>query len=172
MMTTSSGGRLDRPATGSILTSRLPGSPQPVHADRFTLAALASAPYWARRLTRQFLESPLIRAREETIDDAELLVSELVTNAAQATPGIPSTNSALPASSIWVSLRHFRHGLLIEVGDTSSQPPVPQHAAADAENGRGLMLVSQLSREWGYYPANRGKVVYCFLHTPESRQAG
>ena len=53
-----------------------------------------------------------------------------------------------------------------------AQPPVPQHAAADAENGRGLMLVSQLSHEWGYYPANRGKVVYCFLHTPEFRQAG
>ena len=34
----------------------------------------------------------------------------------------------------------------------------------DAENGRGLMLVDALSKEWSYFfPPGGGKVVYCFL---------
>jgi hypothetical protein len=36
-----------------------------------------------------------------------------------------------------------------------------------AENGRGLVLVGALSKEWSYFfPPDGGKVVYCFLETP------
>ena len=38
------------------------------------------------------------------------------------------------------------------------------HVPEDYENGRGLILVDALSREWSYfYPPGGGKVVYCFL---------
>ena len=61
-------------------------------------------------------------------------------------------------------MRHFPDGLLIEVYDTDSNPPVRSSPDDDAENGRGLMLVDALSKEWSYFflPGG-GKVVYCFL---------
>ena len=35
-----------------------------------------------------------------------------------------------------------------------------------AEDGRGLMLLDALAREWSYfYPPGGGKVVYCVLET-------
>lgn len=74
------------------------------------------------------------------------------------------TRERANASLISLSIRHFRNGLLIEVHDTSSNPPVRSRAAQDAESGRGLMLVEALSREWSYFfPPRGGKVVYCFL---------
>jgi hypothetical protein len=63
-------------------------------------------------------------------------------------------------------LRHFREGLLIEVYDTGSNPPIRSHPDDYAENGRGLMLVDALSKEWSYFfPPGGGKVVYCILET-------
>jgi hypothetical protein len=40
---------------------------------------------------------------------------------------------------------------------------VQEYASADAEAGRGLMLVSCLSTDWGYYPTLKGKAVYFTL---------
>jgi hypothetical protein len=45
----------------------------------------------------------------------------------------------------------------------SSAPPVLRNASADDEAGRGLMLVAELSGEWGYYSTPMGKVVYFTL---------
>ena len=68
---------------------------------------------------------------------------------------------------IWLSVRHFGDGLLIEVFDTDANPPVLTDAAEDAENGRGLLLVDALSKEWSYFfPPSGGKVVYCFIEIP------
>ena len=50
---------------------------------------------------------------------------------------------------IALSLLHFADGLLIEVYDTDSNPPVL--CDADAENGRGLMLIDALAKEWSYF---------------------
>jgi hypothetical protein len=41
--------------------------------------------------------------------------------------------------------------------------PDPHTGPADAETGRGLMLVASLSAEWGYYPTPTGKAVYFAL---------
>jgi hypothetical protein len=71
------------------------------------------------------------------------------------------------AGLIWLWVRHFRDGLLIEVFDTDVNPPVLTDPADDAENGRGLVLVDTLSREWSYFfPSCGGKVVYCFIEIP------
>ena len=87
-------------------------------------------------------------------------------NRHERTPGHQKRNQPLPEiwSLISLSIRHFRDGLLIEVHDTSSNPPIRSRAAQDAESGRGLMLVEALSREWSYFfPLGGGKVVSCFL---------
>lgn len=106
---------------------------------------------------------------EDTAQTAELLVSELVTNAARFT-GTPARRQRHPghadANLISLSLRHFREGLLIEVHDADSSPPIRSDAGEDAETGRGLMLIDALSKEWSYFfPPDGGKVVYCLLET-------
>jgi hypothetical protein len=41
--------------------------------------------------------------------------------------------------------------------------PVPVDAPTDAEAGRGLMLVTSLSNDWGWYRTSAGKAVYFTL---------
>lgn len=68
------------------------------------------------------------------------------------------------ASPVSLSLRHFRGSLLIEVYDPDDNPPVLPGLDDDAESGRGLVLVSALSKEWSYFfPLGGGKIVYCVL---------
>lgn len=84
----------------------------------------------------------------------ELLVSELVTN-------------ALRAASHAVSLRLMRVGkLLVEVSDDDHNLPQLRRADAGDEEGRGLMLVSHLSRRWGTSRKAVGKVVWFELPLP------
>ena len=129
------------------------------------LAPLPSAPSWARRHTRAVLRSWRIWA--ETTETAELLVSELVTNAVKFTGAEtePSGDTGLAGvERISLVLRYVADRLIIEVSDPDSRPPVFAEADDDAEGGRGLMLVQALSKEWSFYlPPAGGKVVYCVL---------
>jgi anti-sigma regulatory factor (Ser/Thr protein kinase) len=160
------GMRLLAPAPGSAWTPRRPGEPIAIDAGRFALATLPTSPFWARRYIRQFLGS-CRGIGSDTAETAELLVSELVTNAVRFA-GSPAQaqqySDRVQAGLISLSVRHFGEGLLIEVFDTNANPPVLTDAADDAENGRGLVLVDALSREWSYFfPPCGGKVVYCFI---------
>jgi anti-sigma regulatory factor (Ser/Thr protein kinase) len=84
---------------------------------------------------------------------ATLLTSELVTNAITHELGQTVT---LVLTCPWGQLR-------VEVHDTSPSMPVPVDAPTDAEAGRGLMLVTSLSTEWGWYRTSAGKAVYFTL---------
>ena len=75
------------PAPGSAWAPRRPGEPRPIDAGTFALAAMQSSPFWARRYTRWFLNS-CQGLSTDTAETAELLVSELVTNAVSF-PAIP-----------------------------------------------------------------------------------
>ena len=127
---------------------------------------LPTSPFWARRYTLTFLDS-CRGFGEDTAQAAELLVSELVTNAVRfaGDPSrTPQYSKRASASLVSLSLRHFREHLLIEVYDSDDTPPALSRPGDDAESGRGLMLVSALSREWSYFLApGGGKVVYCVL---------
>src|ERR1035441_2495715 len=68
------------PAIGSAWQSARSGQPRPVDAGMFALVTLPTSPFWARRYTRSFLDS-CEGINEGTVETAELLVSELVTNA-------------------------------------------------------------------------------------------
>jgi len=163
---TSDARALAGPAIGSAWESARPGQPRPLDSGTLALVALPTSPFWARRYTRSFLDS-CEGMTADTAETAELLVSELVTNAVRFT-GNPtrtlSYSERANAGLISLSLRHFRDGLLIEVFDTDSNPPTRLRAEDYAESGRGLMLVEALSKEWSYFfPPDGGKVVYCFL---------
>jgi anti-sigma regulatory factor (Ser/Thr protein kinase) len=149
-----------------VSAATIPAPGEILDAGRFALVTLPTSPFWARRYTRSFLES-CQGISEDTAETAELLVSELVTNAIRFA-GAPARtlrySGRADASLISLSLRHFREGLLIEVYDTDSNPPIRSSPEDDAENGRGLMLVDALSKEWSYFfPPGGGKVVYCVL---------
>jgi anti-sigma regulatory factor (Ser/Thr protein kinase) len=164
---TANGRLLERPITGSVVRSAMSASPRPLNADHMHFAALATAPFWARQYTRMFLRH-CHGITTDTAENAELLVSELVTNAYLSTCNSsvpkPSYSQRVSAEVISLSLRRFRNGLLIEVIDSSPEPPVLIQADSSTESGRGLMLVDSLSQEWGYFPMpNGGKVVYCFV---------
>jgi anti-sigma regulatory factor (Ser/Thr protein kinase) len=86
-------------------------------------------------------------------DVAVLLTSELVTNA------IRHETSETIALTIASSCGQLR----VDVHDSSYSLPLVLEAAADAEAGRGLMLVATLSDEWGFYRTPAGKAVYFTL---------
>src|SRR5262245_23115422 len=79
------------------------------------LAALPTAPHWARNQTKIVLRA--WRLWPETIDTAELLVSELVTNAVKITSQPPDhlTRSELATTAqITVTLRYAPGRVAIE----------------------------------------------------------
>ena len=129
------------PAPGSAWQPPRPGVPRPLEAGWFTLVTLPTSPFWARRYTRTFLDS-CRGIGEDTARTAELLVSELVTNAVRfaGDPArTPRYSERASASLISLSLRHFREHLLIEVCDTDDTPPGVH------SRGLGLMLSSTVA---------------------------
>jgi anti-sigma regulatory factor (Ser/Thr protein kinase) len=166
-MMTPSTTALAGPAPGLAWQWPRPGRPRPLNAGTVGLAAMQSAPFWARRYTRWFLNS-CQGVSADTAETAELLVSELVTNAVQFSGNpapTPIYSGRVNARLISLSLRHFPESLLIEVFDMDTSPPVLADPDACAESGRGLMLVDALSKEWSYFLSlgGGGKVVYCVL---------
>lgn len=121
------------------------------YTTRLTLAARPSAPRWARALMRDALTRWGFAA---LVDTAELLASELVTNAVEAMGGTAVVVVRVSADD----------RVLIEVWDPDPHAPVPVHPGPDAENGRGLLLVERLAKEWGHYrDPYGGKIVWCEL---------
>lgn len=87
--------------------------------------------------------------REDLLDPAQLLVSEVVTNAL--------VHSASP---IDVSMAATSDGVLVEVGDGSEHVPQLRHYALTANTGRGLALLERTADAWGVVPGLRGKTVW------------
>ncbi|MFF6993818.1 ATP-binding protein [Streptomyces sp. NPDC008313] len=76
---------------------------------------------------------------------AELIVGELATNAV--------THGRVSGRDFRLLMYVIGDTLRIEVTDTRGDLlPYPQQAAADAESGRGLLLVEALADRWGVVP--------------------
>ncbi|MFG2359722.1 SpoIIE family protein phosphatase [Streptomyces sp. NPDC048521] len=84
----------------------------------------------------------------------ELVVSEIVTNAL-----------IHAGSDVDVRLRAFDDHLRLEVRDSDSNPPIPSSLSlgeeenAEAEHGRGLLIVEALADTWNSSPNGQGKTV-------------
>lgn len=108
--------------------------------SRLALGSLPSAVPCARAHARAVLTTwDLARVA----DDAEVVVTELVTNA--VTHGSLGCNSG-PIPVVYLDLLlDFDRALIIDVWDGSPEPPVMRPGdPCDAETGRGLMLVIAL----------------------------
>jgi len=122
--------------------------------SRLELGARPTAVPCARMITRQVVREWGLADLAET---AELLVSELVTNAIRASQGLLE-----PAIRLW--LVSDRSTVVIRVWDGCSEmPAVCQDASLDSERGRGLLLVEALSKDWGAYRRGHGKVVWVLI---------
>jgi len=136
------------------------------HQSYLELGALPTAAPCARLHTMLVLWEWDLGALAHT---AAVVVSELVTNAVQASRGITESQFSgtwapgTPPVRVWLSADEYR--LVIQVWDGSDQPPVPQPVEPEADCGRGLLLVGSLSAEWGCYaPENSsGKVVWAVV---------
>ena len=112
---------------------------------------------WARRVLRHMLREWQLEA---VSDPALLLVSELVTNAVQASSTGPP-GAARPPDGLRSRCRLTDTSLLIKVWDANPALPVLQEADVTGDRGRGLLLVDFLADSWGHYAADGGKVVWC-----------
>jgi PAS domain S-box-containing protein len=89
---------------------------------------------------------------EEASFTAELVVSELVTNAIR-----------YGARPIRLRLIHGAGTLICEVSDTSHTAPHLRRARTFDEGGRGLLLVAQLTQRWGTRHTQEGKTIWAEL---------
>ncbi|MFD5555825.1 ATP-binding protein [Streptomyces sp. NPDC127068] len=130
-----------------------PGEAASRRRFRFELAAHPGSPAQARRLTRARLSGWSVC--EDTCDAADLVVSELVTNA------IVHTASTL----IVCELHDDTEKVRIAVSDEGCAPgePRPSSQRPEEEHGRGLLLVAAVSSAWGAQETGPGLLVWAEL---------
>jgi anti-sigma regulatory factor (Ser/Thr protein kinase) len=124
-------------------------------ASSLEFAPLPGAIPCARLHAAHILHEWGLRALAE---DAALIISELMTNAVDASavlPGRPPVALRLLASE---------RSLVIEVWDASPGDVAPREAGPGAECGRGLTVVAALSDRWDWErTGHRRKVVWAEL---------
>ncbi|QIB43480.1 MULTISPECIES: ATP-binding protein [Streptomyces] len=139
----------------------LPSPPLPTHDWSSSYPMTPASARLARTHTRRRLTS---WQWQGDIDDALLVVSELVANAAR--------HGKVAGHHLWLRLALAEDGgLIVDVSD-----PVPEFpgfgtgvwaGVAPGEGGRGLLVVRQLSRHVGWFPRHeRGKTVRARLAGP------
>ena len=116
----------------------------------------------AAKAARAVVEK-MIRAWRVPVDPdvAVLLTSELVANAVTHGAGEAGDASAL----VTLTIACGAAGLRVDVHDSSGDLPLLKSnlSEPEAETGRGLLLVTSMSAEWGFYVTAAGKAVYFIL---------
>ncbi|MFE9428308.1 ATP-binding protein [Kitasatospora sp. NPDC006697] len=129
------------------LTFTAEGGDSPVHVGRvFTRHALAD---W--RL-----------ASSTTGDDAQLVASELLTNAVRHTAGPLAMDLDDDGSRLRITVTDPRPDIT---------PPDPGSHQPAGIGGHGLFIVDRLALHWGAFPEGRGKAVWADLPVPGAGQA-
>ncbi|AXK31943.1 ATP-binding protein [Streptomyces armeniacus] len=117
--------------------------------DAFHLPAIDTSVAEARRRVLERLREWGVT--EDSCGNAQLLVSELFTNA------VRHTDSEKVSCELWVIGVRLR----LEVTDEGGGRPLSPYAVpgvdTDGESGRGLLLVSVLADEWGIRPDERAR---------------
>lgn len=126
---------------------------KPTHTASWELPAAPVVVSAARHLAARQLRA---WGLEHLVPTAELIVSELITNAIHHGVGP-------------IRLRLIKHQVLTcEVFDRGPCYPRLRHARFVDENGRGLFLIAQLSSKWGFRSATDGKLVWVDQELPST----
>jgi anti-sigma regulatory factor (Ser/Thr protein kinase) len=112
-------------------------------------AASPDAPRAARRFVVETLEG---LGCTNCVADAQLVVSELVTNAV-----------VHAQTDLTVALALSSDAIRIEVRDRNRTPPMARSPAAFSMSGRGLPLIDAVTSAWGVNQFGDGKVVWAQL---------
>jgi anti-sigma regulatory factor (Ser/Thr protein kinase) len=130
-----------------------------------TLPTTPDAPSLARTLVRSWL-SRAAQCTDEQVANAELLVSELVSNAIKHTSGpLIALTMTVTTDVVRISIEDSDARLLAPLSDV---PP-----AHSGEGGRGLWLVHQLADKWGSTAiGSGGKAVWFELACREASSPG
>jgi hypothetical protein len=132
----------------------------PDRVAQWSLAPRPQSVRQARNLVRRTLNA---WGLDSLADDAELLVSELTTNAVRAIRYVSRS----------ISLRLvLTDRLLCEVGDDNHALPMLCHPPPTSETGRGLDLIDHLASHWGSTPTDTGKLVWFELRLPADVSGG
>ena len=125
----------------------------PEKAPRFhcTVAARPVAARVARHLVCDCFAG---RLSVDVVADVGLVMTELVANAVAAMGESGSVEFAA-----WIA----GGDVVVLVIDQAAGEPKPQHEDASSEAGRGLFLVAELTRDWGWSPFPDGKAVWGFI---------
>jgi anti-sigma regulatory factor (Ser/Thr protein kinase) len=124
--------------TMSLVAFTLPGTPYSVRMARFYVRAALS-----------------YHDLGDYAEDAEVVASELVTNAVAHAGAHP----------VGLELTYLEGAgaVAVIVTDCCPLPPVMHAPAGDTEHGRGLHLIDALSARWGWQRQDPGKAVYAIL---------
>jgi len=93
---------------------------------------------------------------------AALLTSELITNALRHAPH--------DDEAIQLDITSAGNWMLVCVHDSSRTEPVLMRTPPDAEDGRGLRLLAELSTCWGFRQTATGKAVYFTLEAEDGEE--
>lgn len=108
---------------------------------------------------RQFVRTVLTRWNCD-YEEALLVAGELAANAVMYGRG-----------RFRVSLRHEQGTIVLEVSDSSPEPPVLSIPDPHAERGRGLLIVNAVASRWGTRPApGGGKTVWAELEAHSAEE--
>jgi PAS domain S-box-containing protein len=121
-------------------------------AGRVATWDIPADPALVAPIRKQVVEQLATWRLDEASFTAELVVSELVTNAIR-----------YGARPIRLRLIHDTDTLICEVSDTSHTAPHLRRAKTWDEGGRGLLLVAQLTQRWGSRHTADGKTIWAEL---------
>ena len=126
------------------------------------LVALPTVPSCARMHARIMLAEWGLAVPQ---DDTELVVSELTTNALDASPAAGKDPAVI---RLWLLSDAAR--LVIVVWDASRRSPQLTDTRLLDEHGRGLNIVAMLSSSWGWFscPDMGGKCVWAVVRKPSA----
>jgi anti-sigma regulatory factor (Ser/Thr protein kinase) len=129
---------------------------------RMRMAARPAAVPRSRAIVRGLLRDWQL---ETMTDEVTLLLSELMTNAVQASHNGARRDQAR-RPFIVATVRLTATAVLLEVWDANPAPPVVQDVDLTSDCGRGLLMIECMSSTWGHHPHDGGKVVWCELPFP------
>jgi hypothetical protein len=138
-------------------SSVVAGAPAPGGSEVTRRFLGPRGPWWARRFVAEVLTD---WGRTDVLDDCLLVVSELASNAVRHA-----------GSDFTVSLGRAGEVVTVVVGDSCAAPPAPRQPDDMSSTGRGLHLVGAVAGEWGYLPAEDGKLVWAHLGPPGETKA-
>jgi serine/threonine-protein kinase RsbW len=99
------------------------------------------------------------------VDESEIVISELVTNAVR---------HAKPLADGKIRVNWSVRGNVVEIDVTDGGGPTTPHPAPRSvwsAGGRGLRIVGSLAHEWGVRENNSGSTVWASMGGPSSRHS-